>query len=190
MKTESSKSQIGIPNDLPDAFSTAAFRKKNKKRMLPEAFYPRWELELLSSFVGIFILWILPDWISDIDILLSSRFDVTINSSLVDLAGKIVMAGFITSFIVRVIWLRLVWKWQADRSSHGEHMFKRDMAQEMRRQFAGRRKLATTLDELAEIVFFISSIVLFITLLSYLIHVLGSLLHHSISTPQDTPGIK
>ena len=190
MNKDNSKSQSGLPGDSPGVFSSAAFRKKNKTRILPEAFYPRWELELLSSFVAVFILWILPDWINDINNLLFSRFDVSINSAWVGLAIKIILAGFITSFILRIFWLNLVRKWHSDKSSHGNRMFKGEAAQEMRQQFSERQKLAIIIDELAEIVFFISSIVIFVTLLSYLILVLGSLLHHSISTTQNRPGIK
>ena len=49
MKKKFTKSKIESENDLPIQvqFSTASFRKENKKRILPDAFYPRWELELL-----------------------------------------------------------------------------------------------------------------------------------------------
>lgn len=190
MKKATGKSQIGLANDLPDRFSTVAFRKKNKKRILPDAFYPRWELELLSSFVAIFIIWILPDWINDTNNLLSTKYEVDINTTWIEIASKIIFLGFIFSFILRIIWLRMVWKWHSDRSSHGDRMFKNLPANEMRSQSSGTQKLATIIDEIAEVVFFISSIILFIMLLGYLVQVLGSLLNHSMTKPQDIPGIQ
>ena len=73
--------QQGSPDDSTSEFSSEPFRKKNKKRKLPDAFYPRWGLELLSSFVLIFIVWILPDWIAETNDLLSSKHGVEINSN-------------------------------------------------------------------------------------------------------------
>ena len=185
MKKEPTKSKPGLSNDSPDKFSTIDFRKKNKKRILPEAFYPRWELELLSSFVLIFILWILPDWIADTNNLMDSKFDVIINSTWMDFVSKIVMAGFIISFILRAIWLSMVWKWHSDKPSHGDQMFKSQTTREMHSQSLGIQKLATVIDEVAELVFFISSIIFFIAFLSYVIQVLGSLLNHSVSKSQE-----
>lgn len=190
MKKESSRMKAGLSSDLPGGFSTAIFRKKHKKRILPDAFYPRWELELLSSFVAIFILWILPDWISDTNNLLSSKFDVVINSDWMDLIFQIVMAGFIINFIMRIIWLSLVWKWHAGKSSFGDEMFKDRPTKEMRLQSPETQKLATFMDEIAEIAFFISSIILFLTVLSYCIHILGALLNHSVSKAQEMPETK
>jgi len=157
MKKESTKPKAALSMDSPDKFSTTAFRKKNKKRILPEVFYPRWELELLSSFVLIFILWILPDWIVDTNNLMLSKFDVTINSTWMDFASKIIMAGFIISFILRSIWLSMVWNWHSDRQSHGGQMFKSQTTRDMQSQSPGRQKLATIIDEVAEVVFIISS---------------------------------
>lgn len=190
MKNKFTKSKTGLGNNSsnPVQFSTVAFRKENKKRILPDAFYPRWELELLSSFVAIFILWILPDWINDTNNLLLSKYEVNINSAWVDIASKIIFLGFIISFILRIIWLRLVWKWHSNRSSHGDQMFKGIPAKEIELQSSRTQKLATILDEVAEVVFFISSIILFVTLLGYLIQILGSLLNHSMFKSQDMPG--
>ena len=190
MKKVSTKLKAGLVNDPPTRFSTAAFRKKNKKRILPDVFYPRWELELLSSIVAIVILWILPDWINDTNNLLLSKYEVDINSTWIDFTSKIIFLGFIISFILRIIWLRLVWKWHFDRSSHGDSMFKNQPAKDMQLQSPRTQKLATILDEAAEIVFFISSIILFVTILGYLIQILGSLLNHSMIKTQDMPGIK
>jgi hypothetical protein len=190
MKKVSAKLKAGLVNDSPGRFSTAAFRKKNKKRILPDVFYPRWELELLSSIAAIVILWILPDWINDTNNLLSSKYDVDINSAWTGIVGKIVMAGFIISFILRIIWLRLVWKWHHERSSRGDQIFKNQPANEMRLQAWRTRKLASILDEVAEVVFFVSSVILFVMLLSYLIQILSSLLNHSMFKSQDMPGIK
>ena len=182
--------QQGSPDDSTSEFSSEPFRKKNKKRKLPDAFYPRWELELLSSFVLIFIVWILPDWIADTNDLLSSKHGVDINSSWMDLALKIIMTGFIISFILRVIWLILVWKWQSDKSSRGDQLYKNAGAKQMQLQSSRNQKLAMIIDELAEVLFIITSIILFVTLLSYLILVLGSLLKHSSINPNDIPGNK
>lgn len=190
MENKSTKSKGRSLRDLPGEFSTAAFSKKNKKRILPDVFYPRWEMELLSSFVAIVILWILPDWINGTDNLLSSRFGVAINSEWVDIASKIVMAGFIISFILRIIWLRLVWKWHSDRPSRGDQIFKNQPVNEMRLKSHETKKLAIVTDEIAEVIFFISSIILFVTILGYLIQILGFLLNHSIFKTQEMPGIK
>lgn len=187
MKKESGRSKPRLSNDSPGVFSTIPLRKENKKRILPDAFYPRWELELLSSFVAIFILWILPDWTEDTNNLLSSKFDVDINSAWMDLAFQIVMAGFIISIILRIIWLGLVWKWHSGRSSFGDEMFKDRPTKEMQLQSSGTQKLATIMDEVAEIAFFISSIILFLTVLSYFIQILGALLNHSVSKTQEMP---
>ena len=188
MKKESIKT--GSQNDSASEFSSEAFRKKNKKRKLPDAFYPRWELELLSSFFLIFIVWILPDWIADTNDLLSTKYGVDINSTLMDLALKIVMVGFIISFILRAIWLSLVWKWQSDKSSRGDQMYKNAGAKQMQFQSTQKQKWAMIIDEVAEVLFIITSILFFITMLSYLILVLGSLLKHSSIHPNDIPGAK
>ena len=177
-------------NDSPTPFSSAPFRKKNKKRKLPDAFYPRWELELVSSFLLIFIVWILPDWISDTNDLLSSKHGVDINSTWMDLALKIVMIGFVISFILRAIWLSLVWKWQSDKSSRGDQMYKNAGTKQMQLQSVQNQKLAIIIDEVAEVLFIIISILFFIVVLSYLILVLGSLLKHSSIHPNDMPGAK
>lgn len=177
-------------NDSPTPFSSAPFRKKNKNRKLPDAFYPRWELELLSSFLLVFIVWILPDWIEDTNDLLSSKYGVEINSTWMYLGLKIVMLGFVISFILRAIWLSLVWKWQSDKSSHGDQMYKNAGAKQMQFQSTQKQKWAMIIDEVAEVLFIITSILFFITMLSYLILVLGSLLKHSSIHPNDIPGTK
>lgn len=112
MKKKFTKSQTepGSDSKNPIQFSTAAFRKENKKRILHDAFYPRWELELLSSFAFVFILWILPYWIADTNNLLSTKYEVDIDATWIDIVSKLIFLGFVFSFILRIIWLRLVWK--------------------------------------------------------------------------------
>lgn len=190
MKKETGQSKNNLSSQSPDKFSTAAFRKQNKKRILPDAFYPRWELELLSSIIFIFILWISPDWINNANYLLASEFEVDINSSWFNFAIEIAMVGFISSFILRLIWLRLVWKWHNNKLSHGGMMFKNDTAQELRWSFLQNKKWAVRIDELAEVIFFISSIILFIAFMGYLIHILLSLLNHTMHISRGMPGVK
>lgn len=112
MKKKFTKSQTepGSDSKNPIQFSTAAFRKENKKRILHDAFYPRWELELLSSFAFVFILWILPYWIADTNNLLSTKYEVDIHATWIGIVSKLIFLGFVFSFILRIIWLRLVWK--------------------------------------------------------------------------------
>ena len=188
MKNESIKKESTSESSAP--FSSDPFRKKNKKRKLPDAFYPRWELELLSSFFLIFIVWILPDWIADTNDLLSSKYNIAIHSTWINLSLKIVMLGFIISFILRAIWLSLVWKWQSDRSSRGDHLYKNAGAKQMQFQSTQKQKWAMIIDEVAEVLFIITSILFFIMVLSYLILVLGSLLKHSSIRPNGMPGTK
>ena len=189
MKNDSIEINAPLSNDQPNA-PLAAFKKKSKNRKLPDAFYPSWELELLSSLVAIFLLWILPDWIIDTNNLLSSKYDVDINSSWMDILCQLIMAGFIISFILRIFWLILMWKWRAEGSSHGSELFKSRTTRQMKLQSEKTHKLAITVDHIAEALFFIASIILFLTLLSYLIQVLGSLLNHSIHQSPIMPEMK
>lgn len=190
MENKSFDLQVNPLNNLPVRFPSAIIKKKNNKRKLPDAFYPSWELELMSSFVAIFLLWILPDWIMNTNILLSSKYDVGINSSWMDFLCQMIMAGFIASFILRIFWLGLMWKWRAGGSSHGSEMFKSRTTRQMKLQSERTHKLAITIDHIAEALFFIASIILFLTLLSYLIQVLGSLLNHSIHQSPIMPAMK
>ena len=187
MKNKSFDLETNPSADLPVRFSSASFKKKHKKRKLPDAFYPSWELELLSSVVAIFLLWILPDWIIDTNNLLSSKHGIQINAPWMDILCIFIMSGFITSFIFRIIWLSMVWKWQSHGSSRGDEIFKRREAKQIKLQSAKNQKMAIIIDQAAEALFFIASIVLFLTLLSYLIHVLGSLLNYSIPQTHAIP---
>ena len=190
MENKSFDLRTSPSNDLPVRFPSSIINKKHKKRRLPDAFYPSWELELLSSFVAIFLLWILPDWVQDTNNLLSSKYDVDINSTWMDILSEMIMAGFIISFILRIFWLSLMWKWRAEGSSHGSEMFKSRTTRQMKLQSEKNHKLAITIDHIAEALFFIASIILFLTLLSYLIQVLGSLLNHSIHQSPIMPVMK
>lgn len=187
MKNKSFDLETNPSDDLPGKFSSVNFKKKHKKRKLPDAFYPSWELEILSSFVAIFLLWILPDWIMDTNTLLSSKHGIQINAPWMDILGSFIMVGFITSFIFRIIWLSMVWKWQSHGSSRGDEIFKSREAKKIKLQSAKHQRVAIIIDQVAEALFFIASIVLFLTLLGYLIHVLGSLLHHSLPQTNAIP---
>ena len=179
MNNESLKSENGSLYDLSEEFSTSAFKRKKKNAKLPDAFFPSWQMELLSSLVAIFLLWMLPDWVIDTNNFLSSKHDVTINSAWMDFVCYPVMAGFIISFILRILWLTLVWKWRSNRLNLESQMFRSLSARRIKLQNKRTQNIAIMIDRVAEILFFASSIILFLILLSYLIHVLGSLLNHS-----------
>lgn len=179
MNNQSPKSKNGSINDLPEEFSTSAFKRKKKNTKLPDAFFPSWQMELLSSFVAIFLLWMLPDWVMDTNNFLSSKHGIYINSAWMDFVCYPVMAGFIMSLIMRIVWLSLVWKWRSNRVNPDSEMFRSLSARRIKLQNKRTQNIAIMIDRVAEILFFASSIILFLILLSYLIHVLGSLLNHS-----------
>jgi hypothetical protein len=69
-------------------------------------------------------------------------------------------------------------------------MYKNAGVKHMQLQSPQKQKLAIIIDEVAEVLFIITSILFFIIVLSYLILVLGSLLKHSSINSTDIPGIK
>lgn len=145
-------------HDLPGAFTTAPFRKKNKKRLLPDVFYLRWELELLSAFIAIFFLVELPDWVSSTTHLLQARYDVLINVDWLITTANILIIGFTVYIILRVLWLYSIRK-------------QRDLS-------AGRLSFIGTIDEVAELIITICMIVLITMLFVFLMHLLIVLLQN------------
>lgn len=49
MKKAFRNSKGAATTDLPDMFSKATFRRKNKKRLLPEVFYLQWEFAIFLN---------------------------------------------------------------------------------------------------------------------------------------------
>ena len=131
---------------------TIAFRLKNKKRFLPEVFYLRWELELLSAFVAIFILILLPDWLNNKVSLFLSEYDTSMDSNWITVACNILLALFIFYIIFRILWLFFIRKWGNTTPV--------------------KTSLALTTDHLAEIIFslciIILGMILFISMIEFL----------------------
>jgi len=86
---------------------TDAFRKKNKKRLLPDVFYLRWEIELLSALIAILVLIFLPDWLNDKVNMFLSGYDTSMDTNWITVACNILLAFFIVYIIFRVLWLFL-----------------------------------------------------------------------------------
>gem|GEM_PF-2462566 len=136
-----------------------ALRKKNKKRLLPDVFYLRWELELLSAFVAILVLMLLPDWLNDkVNVFLSGH-DTSMNTNWISVACNILLAFFMLYIIFRVLWLFFI--------RNGEDAT------------PGKIHLAVTIDYLAEIIFSLRIIILVLILLISMIEFLSILLKNT-----------
>lgn len=161
MNQESNKSGTGTSSDLHDASSTATFRKKNKKRLLPDVFYLRWEVELLSALVAIIVLLFLPDWLNNkVDIFLSGH-DTSMNTEWITIACNTLLVCFIFYIITRFFWLYFIRT--GNENSKGKVHF------------------AHTIDHVAEFIFSVCIIILVLLLLVSLIEFLAILLKHSVS---------
>lgn len=161
MKKESSKSKTGLSNDLPDVLSTATFRKKNKKRLLPDVFYLRWELELLCALIAIIVLLVLPDWLNNKVALFLSGYDTTMNTEWITIACNILLACFISYILIRTFWLYFI-RTGNDNSNKKVHF-------------------ARITDHIAEYIFSVCIIILILLLLISLVQFLAIFLNHSVS---------
>lgn len=158
MKEINIGSKVKPVHDPSEAFTTATFRKKNKKRLLPDVFYLRWELELLSAFIAILLLVELPDWVSSTTHLLQARYDVLINVEWLITTANILIIGFTVYIILRLLWLYSIRK-------------QRDLP-------AGRLSFIGTIDEAAELIITICMMVLVTMLFVFLVHLLIVLLQN------------
>lgn len=105
MKKEISKSKAVLTNDLPDVFSRATFKRKHKKGLLPDVFYLRWELELMSAGIAIVVLLIVPDWLNDKVAIFLSGYATSMNSEWISIACNILVAFFTLYIIMRAYWI-------------------------------------------------------------------------------------
>lgn len=161
MEKESSKSKTGLLNDLPDVLSTDTFRKKNKKRLLPDVFYLRWELELLCAAIAILVLIVLPDWLNNKVALFLSGYATTMNTEWITIACNILLACFISYIVIRTFWLYFI-RTGNDNSNKKVHF-------------------ARTTDHIAEFIFSVCIIILILLLLISLVQFLAIFLKHSVS---------
>lgn len=139
---------------------TLALRKKNKKRLLPGMFYVRWEIELVSAFVAIVVLMLLPDWLNDKVNLFLSGYNTTMDTNWITVACNILLTLFALYIIFRIGWLFFIRK--------GD-----DVTQ-------GKIRLSLATDHVAEIIFSICMIILVIILLISMIEFLAILLKNNL----------
>jgi hypothetical protein len=161
MKKGSIKSKTGRSNDLAEIFSTATFRKKNKKRLLPDVFYLRWEVELACALIAIMVLVILPDWLNNKVALFLSGYETSMNTEWITIACNILLACFISYIIVRTFWLYFI-RTGNDDSNKKVHF-------------------ARITDHIAEFIFSVCIIILILLLLISLVQFLAIFLNHSVS---------
>lgn len=138
---------------------TITFRKKNKKRLLPDVFYLRWEAELLSAFFAILVLMLLPDWLNDKVKLFLSGYDTTMDTNWITVACNILLALFALYIIFRIAWLFFIRK--------GDHVTQ------------GKIHLTLATDHLAEVIFSLCIIILGMILLISMIELLSIILKNA-----------
>lgn len=138
---------------------TITFRKENKKRLLPDVFYLRWEAELLSAFVAILVLMLLPDWLNDKVKLFLSGYGTTMDTNWITVACNILLALFVLYIIFRIGWLFFIRK--------EDNVTQRNI------------QLAMTTDHLAEIIFSLCIIILVLVLFISMIEFLAILLKNT-----------
>lgn len=136
--------EVEIDNDTLYQ-KTAPFKKNNKKRLLPNVFYLRWEVELVTALIAIIILILLPDWLNDKVNLFLSGYGTSMNTNWISVACTILLVFFVLYIIFRVLWLFFIRK---DGNIP-----------------PGKIHLAVTTDYLAEIVFSLCIIILVLILL-------------------------
>ena len=137
-------------------FSIAPSRRKSKKRLLPDIFYLRWELELLLSCMAITVLLLVPQWLNNRINEFLSGHDTSMNTTWITLACNILLAGFISYLVLRSFWLFYIHK--------GE------------KPTLGRLHFAKATGEIAEVIFSLCLIVLMILLLVSIIEFFAILL--------------
>jgi hypothetical protein len=126
--------------------------KRNKKRILPDVFYLRWELELLSAFVMIFVLVELPPWISFTTHVLFPENETGISAFPITAIANVLIFGFGIYIILRLLWLILIRK--HENVSHG------------------RLRFIKEIDQVAELIISIFIILLVIGLFAFMIRLL------------------
>lgn len=84
--------------------------KKNKKRILSDIFYLRWEMELLSAFILILVLFQIPGWASSILHALLPESTMATSFIRINLISRILIFGFGIYILLRLLWLILIRK--------------------------------------------------------------------------------
>jgi len=135
------------------------FRKKNKKRVLPNLFYLRWEIELLSALIGILVLMLLPDWLNDKVNLYLSGHDKSMNTNWISVTCNVLLAFLSLYIIFRILWLFFITNEEGTSP--------------------GKIRLAATTGRCAEIIFSLCIIILVLILLISLIEFLSILLKNT-----------
>lgn len=141
--------------------STSSFRKERKKRLLPDIFYLRWELELLSALVAIVVLMVLPGWLNDKVNQFLEGHDTSMDTGWITLACNILLAGFIIYLVLRIFWLFYI--------QRGEQPSMEKL------------HFARTSDHVAEIIFSLCLIILMMILIVSMIEFLAILLKNHVS---------
>ncbi len=137
------------------------FSKKNKKRLLPDVFYLRWEIELLSALAGILVLMLLPDWLNDKVNLYLSGQGTSMNTNWISVTCNILLAFLSLYIVFRVLWLFFLRKEEGTTP--------------------GKIRLALITGQLAEIIFSLCIVILVLILLVSMIEFLSILLKNNLS---------
>ncbi len=151
-----------LANEAQDSIDWDAFKKDNdKKRLLPDIFYLRWELELLCALLAVIVLLVLPDWLNNKVNIFLSGYNTSMGNSWITFTCNVLLSGFIGYIIIRIFWIYFIRR-IANVSSSKIH-------------------LARAADHLAEIIFSACLIILMLLLLVSLIQFFGALLKNTVS---------
>jgi hypothetical protein len=144
--------------------------KVNKKRILPDVFYLRWELELLSAFVAILFLFELPDWAQMAAHLMLERYGTMVNTGWLITFLDFLIIGFAVYIFLRLMWIYLV-----------------------RRQVnpaRGELSYVRALDEVAELIISVCVIISVVVFLFFILQILIVFLQNEMATKvQDGIGV-
>lgn len=151
---------------LTDAFKASKAApisnfKKEGKRLLPDVFYLRWQLELTFALVATIVLWLLPGWLNNKVAMLMSTHNKYMNTTWISFVCNILLIGFIIYILVRGSWFFLIRK-------NG-------------RNTATKLNFARTVDQVAEVIFSICVFILTMMLLVSLVQFLAALLKITVS---------
>jgi hypothetical protein len=81
--------------------------KRNKKRLLPDVFYLRWEMELLSAFILILVLIEAPSWVGSTTMNFFPESSLGIDPFGITVFNTVLIIGFSTYIVLRLSWLYL-----------------------------------------------------------------------------------
>ncbi len=154
-----------VSHEEPESFRR--FVKQKKIRLLPNAFYLRWELELLSAFVLVVVLMGLPDRANfTLDILFPGVENALINYWIAVLS-RVLIIGFCIYIFLRLLWLYLI-------SGHSNAA-------------TTRRRFIHQVDQAAEMLISICIIFLVTGFFAYLIYLLLSYLQSGVPEKVNSP---